>query len=35
MEHDDPFANEKAVERSTDAGATSWPKLEQAFAKGP
>jgi hypothetical protein len=35
MQDDNPFANEKAVERSTDAGTTARPKLKQAITEGP
>lgn len=35
MEDDGPFANEKAIERSTDAGTTARPKLEQAITESP
>jgi hypothetical protein len=34
MQDDNPFANEKAVERSTNAGTTARPKLKQAVTKG-
>lgn len=33
MQYDDPFANEKAVERPPNAGTTARPKLEQAITK--
>ena len=35
MQDDNPFANEKAVESSTDAGTTARPKLKQAITEGP
>jgi hypothetical protein len=35
MEDDNPFANEKAVEGSTYAGATARPKLKQAITESP
>jgi hypothetical protein len=34
MQDNNPFANEKAVERSTDAGPTARPKLKQAITEG-
>lgn len=35
MKDNHPFADEKAVEGSTDAGATARPKLKQAIAESP